>query len=206
MTVCSLHTESNKQWLKITQFALFTSVLIALSVLSFAYGTVEIRRPLILLAASVFALFNFKKSSQCSLIQRIALLYIIEMLFAKLSQQFVHIGSFQISLALIILVPLSVAFVCNRLNKGKALTIETKDILKSWGAVFAIIVFHMLILFLLLKNFYGYGYEHSPNVLANMCLCFLVFLFSWRQLENLRLRQCVAAIITILVLAIAITQ
>lgn len=210
MTNMGLHTEFNKRWLKIAQFALFVFALIAWSVLCFFYRTVEIKRPLILLAASVFALFNFKKVSELCLIQKIALLYIIEMQFNQLSLQFVHIQSasrdISVSLALIVLAPLSAAFVCKRLHEGKTFNVETNDMLKSWAVVFAIIMSHMLFLFLLLKNFYGYGYEHTPNVLANMCLYFPVFLFSWDQLANIHLRRIAAIVLTAFFVAMIIIK
>ena len=85
------------------------------------------------------------------------------MLFYQLSQQFVHVQSscinISVSLAFIVLIPLSVALIFRKLYAGKTFAAETNDILNSWGLVFVIMASHMLLLFLLLKNYYGYGYE-----------------------------------------------
>ena len=197
MTITGLLIKSdrnNKRWIQISQFALFVSALVSLSVLYFFYRTVDVQRPILLLAASVFALLSFKKFPELSFIQRIVLLYIIEMLFNQLSGQFVHIQSVSISLTLIALVPLSISFICQKLQAAKTLSTEISDVFKSWAVSFAVIVLHMLFLFLLLKNFYDYGYEKNLNVLANMCLYFLVFLFSWYQLANVHLRRTTAII------------
>lgn len=188
------------------QLFFFTAAIILLATLNFTHTSIEIKRPAILLAASVFALFHFKKSSRLSIVAKIIPLYIIEMFFNQLSGRVFHIRSFSIHLSLIALAPLAASFLLSRFRKPKlSAAIETSDLLKSWMLVFAVIIFHMLLLFLLLGNIYSYGYEHNFAVLANMCLYFLVFIFSWQQLENIRFRQYIAAIIAVLLSIITIT-
>ena len=187
MTIGKLHT---------SQLLLFTSSVILLSVLNLSNSSVVIQRPVILLAAAVFSLFNFERSNRLSVIAKIILLYIIEMLFNQLSGRFVHIGAFSISLPLIVMIPLTASFAFSKLRKSKGVSIETNELLKSWGVVFIVIVLHILFLFLLLKKTYGYGYDHNFAVLANICLYFLVFIFTWQQLDNIYLRRITVIVLT----------
>jgi hypothetical protein len=206
MTCGELHIKTNDQRhrLIMPQLLLFTSAIMLLSVLNYSHGSVEIKRPVILLAASVFALIDFKKIKEFSVIAKIILLYIIEMFFNRMSGRVFHIQSFTIHLSLTAMLPLAVSFVFCKFQKLKALSIETNDLLKSWAVIFAIIVLHMLFLFPLLKNTYGYGYAHNFGVLANMCLYFLVFVFSWDQLKSIYFRRITAMVLTVLFLAIVV--
>ena len=199
MTGVKLHSKTKNQrcWLDTPQLLLFISSIILLSVLNLSHSSVEIKRPVVLLAASVFSLFNFEKSSRFSVITKIILLYIIEMFFNQLSGRVFHIRSFSIDISLIAMLPLAASFIFSKFRKSKLSSLETNDLLKSWAAVFAVIVLHMLLLFLLLKEIYGYGYDHNFGVLANMCLYFLVFVFSWQQLQNICLRRITAIILTV---------
>ena len=206
MTSGELHTktETQRYWLDIPQLFLFTSSIILLSVLNLSCSSVEIKRPVILLAASVFSLFNFEKSNRFSVIAKIILLYIIEMFFNQISGTVFHIQSFSISLPLIAMVPLAISFVFFKFKNSKLSSLETNDLLKSWAIVFAVIFLHMLLLFLILKKIYGYGYDHNFGVLANMCLYFLVFVFSWEQLGNIYLRRIVAIVLTVFFIIIMV--
>ena len=196
MTVGKLHIKKDGQvcWLYMPQLFFFTSAIILLSALNFSHSSVDIKRPAILLAASFLGLFNFKKSSRFSVISKIILLYIIEMFFNQLSGRFVHIGSFSIHLSLIAMAPMAVSFICFRLQRTQIVSVDTKNLFKSWAVVFTVIILHMLFLFLLLSNIYGYGCEHNFAVLANMCLYFLVFILSWEQLEDICLRRITAIV------------
>jgi len=204
MTGSVPHTKTDHRMCRLymLQLFFFTSAIILLSALNFSRNSIEIKTPAILLAASVFALFNFEKSSRFYVITKIILLYIIEMFFNQLSGRFVHIRSFSINLPLIAMLLLAVSFICSRFRKSKIVSVDINGLLKSWAVVFTIIVLHMLLLFLLLKNMYGYGYEHNFAVLANMCLYFLVFVFSWQQLENICLRRITAIVSTVFFIVI----
>ncbi len=189
--------ENKEKWLGLTQLILFVSAIIVLSVLNLFYISVEIRRPIILMTASIFVLFNFKKIREILIVQKIVLLYIIEMFFSQLSGRFVHIRSVSIDMSLLAMAPLAVSFICSKFRKSQPISAEASDLLKSWGIVFAGMILHMLFLFLLLKNIYGYGYDHNFAVLANMCLYFLVFFFSWQQLEDIYLRSITAMVLVV---------
>ncbi len=183
-------------WLFIPQVLFFITAMVLLAALTFSNNVVEIKRPVILLAGSVFALFNFEGCNRYSVIIKIILLYIIEMLFNQLSGRLVHIGPFSVHLSLIALVPLAVSFICSRVGQSQPATLDTKNLLKSWAIVFAIVIVHMLLLFIPLKSIYGYGCEHNLSILANMCLYFLVFIFVWRQLDKTSFRRITALILT----------
>ena len=199
MTGSELYTRTDirRYWLYIPQFLFFTSAIVLLSVLNLSSNSVEIKRPAILLAGSVFALFNFKKYSRISFIAKMILLYIIEIFFNQLSGRVFHIQSFSVHLSLVAIVPLAISFMGYKFQKANVSSTERTDLLKSWAAIFIVIVLHMLFLFPLLRNIYGYGYEHNFAVFANMCLYFLVFVFSWEQLKNICLRRIAAIIFTI---------
>jgi hypothetical protein len=193
-----------KHWLKITQLVLFVSAIVMLLALSFFYRTVAIGRPGILMAASIFAIFNFKNIKEISIVQKTALLYIVEMFFNQISGKFIHIQSFSISLSFVVLIPLAFSCMCQELRSTKTLPVEKNGMLMSWAVVFVIITVHMLILFFLLKGIYGYGYERDFNVLANMCLYFLVFVFLWNQLQGFCFRRMTAIVLTVFFIVIMI--
>jgi hypothetical protein len=169
------------------QLTLFVSAVFALSILSFFHPGIEIRRPAVFLAASLLALFKFKDSNSFSILQKIILLYMIGILFNQLDESFVRLRSFSIHLSLIAMIPLAISFICFKFQNRLSAT--TSNLLTSWAVVFAIIMLHLLFLFLPLKNIYGYGYEHYFDVLANLCLYFLVFIFAWEQLDNLYIHR-----------------
>ena len=143
-------TDIQTHWLFVPHILLFITAIGLLAVLNFSGNAVEIRRPVILPAGSVIALFTFGKNSSFTLITKIILLYTIEMLFNQLSGRFVYIGSFSVHLPLIALVPLTVSFICFKVGQSQLTSVDTNDLLKSWGIVFVVIILHMLFLFILL--------------------------------------------------------
>ena len=185
------------RWLYVLQLAFFVFAISSLSVWNFFCHSVEIKRPVILLAASIFALFSFEKGGRFSVIAKIVLIYIIEMFFNQLSGRLVHLRSLSIQLPLIVMAPLVFSFICFRFRESQHTSVDTNDLFKSWGVVFAGIILHLLFLFLLLSKIYGYGYDHNFAILANMCLYFLVFIVSWEPLENICLRRMTAVIFTV---------
>ncbi len=190
--------------LYIVQFLLFTSAIILLSILNLSGNSVEIKRPVILLIGSVFALFNSKKNDKLSIIAKIILLYIIEMFFDQLSRKLVHIGTFSIHLSLLTLIPMAVSFICSRFHQSPLAFIDTGNLHKSCITVFVVIFLHMLFLFLLLKNIYCYGYERDLGILANMCLYSLVLVFTWQQLNQTSFHKIAATIFTFFFIVIIV--
>ncbi len=102
------------------------------------------------------------------------------------------------------MVPLAASFVFSKFRKSKLSSLETNDLLKSWAVVFAGIILHLLFLFLPLKQIYGYGYDYNFAVLANMCLYFLVFVFSWEQLKSIHLRRIAGIVLTVFFIVIMV--
>jgi len=196
-------TGIQRHWLYIPQVLLFAFAIVILSIFSFYNNSIEIKRPVILLACSLFTLFNFS-DSRLAVISKIILLYIIEVFFNQISEKVFPIGTFSIHLSLIVLAPLAISFLFYKFQKTNTTFTEMTDFLRSWVTVFVVIILHMLFLFLLLKKIYGYGYDCNFAVVANICLYFLVFIFSWQQLENIGLRRITSSIFTIFFLVITI--
>lgn len=164
-----------------------------------------VENPYILMLASVFVLLDFKEKPSVDKLQKIMLFYLVAVLVNQLSLQHLQISlgktSLSVSRTLVILPFLAVGFVVHR----AALHLP-KDLLLGWMCTCLVIVSHMMLLFLLLKKFYGYGYEHNPGVLGNLCLYILVFIFSWQQLENLPLRRCLGAILVVVFSVMTVGQ
>jgi len=186
----------------------FAASIIASTVLCFFVSRIRVEKAFILLLGSVFVLFNVKKSQKIILLQKITLLYLIGVLFNQLSLQFTQISSgrtnITVPLSLIILVPLAVGFALKKINRPNL--VDTDDLLAIWVVLFAVIILHIVILFLLLKRFYGYGFERNFAVLGGLFLYFLVFLFSWLQLENACMRQFMTLVLAILFTALIIAK
>lgn len=178
------------------QLFIFISAIVLLSILNLFHNSVEIKRPVVLLAGSVFVLFDLGGDRKFSTIAKIILLYIIAMFFNQISGKFVRSGSFLIHLSLIAMLPLTVSFICSKLSQSCHAAIDTNELFKNWLIVSAIIVLHMLFLFVLLKNIYGYGYDHNFVVMASMSLYFLVFVFTWQQLESICFRRVTAIVLS----------
>ena len=180
---------------------------ITLSLLSVAVSSfvlfitrpVVIKRPVILLLASIFGLINFRKLQSLALLQKIVMLYLICVLFNQLSLQFVHFPlgqtriTFPASLGFLSLLLIGYILI-NRAQCNWLITTRNKGLFLSWGTSFVIIVVHVLLLILMLKKFYGHGYEHDLNVLGSLSLYFLVFFFSWPLLDVEFFRKVSAAV------------
>jgi hypothetical protein len=197
-------TDIQTYWLFIPQVLFFITAMVLLAALTFSNNIVEIKRPVILLAGSVFVMFGFARYKSLSVITKIIILYIIAMFFNQLSERFVHIGLFSVHLSLIAMIPLALSFICFNVQQSQLSSVDTNDLLKSWAVVFTVVILHLLLLFILLKNIYGYGYDHNLAVLANMCLYFLVFIFSWRQLEQISVRRITALIFAVFFVVIMV--
>ncbi|MBC8482088.1 MAG: hypothetical protein H8D47_05425 [Planctomycetes bacterium] len=179
----------------------FLTGLVASAVLCLLYGNTEAKQPLVLIAACVFALIDFDKNPKLTLLQKIILVYLIELQFNITSQQFTQFGSGSssiiISLAFIALLPFAAAFAFGLPASNMSISDDFNQLLKGFGGVFLITSLHMIFLFLLLKSFYKYGYEHNSSVIANICLYFAVFIFCWIQLKTKITRRFTAAISTL---------
>ena len=179
----------------------FLTGLIASALLCLLYGNMETKQPLILIAGCAFALIDFDKNPKLTLLQKIILVYLIEVQFNITSQQFTQFGSGSssiiINIAFIALLPFTAAFAFGLPASNMSISDDFNQLLKGFGGVFLITALHMAFLFLLLKSFYNYGYEHNGSVIANTCLYFAVFVFCWGQLKTKTIRKTTAIISTI---------
>ena len=189
---------------------IYISAIIMSAILCLYSTPIKIERPFILLVAAIFTIFSFKRGHNLLLLQKIILLYLVEILFNQLSRQFIQIPfgreSITIQVSFITLLLLATGFILKKAGVGTTCNIVSGDIMLSWAAVFAAIIIHMSVLLLLLKRFYGYGSEHDGGVLAGLCLYFLVFLFSWSQFDHKHLRQITAMVLSILFLLMFIAK
>ena len=192
-----IKTVIQKYLLSILQIGFFALTAVLAAIMNLFSSTIEIKRPAILLTGSIFSLLCFKANENLAVISKIILLYIIEMLFNQVAGRFIRIGSFSISLSMAAIVPLAISFICHKFQETN-LTFKTCDLFKGWTAACAMITLHMLLLYVLLRSIYGYGYNHNFATAANLCLYFLVFLFSQKQLEQTNIRMITATIFIIM--------
>ncbi len=175
-------------WLGTFQFVLFTGALILLVYNCYAKASLEIRRPIILCVASLMALPRFRNTPVITLLQNVVLLYCIGVLFNQAALRFIRlqIGSthLEISLAFILLLPLTLQYAVYKLHASPSRTPEQPQLIRSGYLLATILLVHVLLLFFALKAIYGYGYEYSPAALAALCLYCLVFLFTWEALNS----------------------
>ena len=166
---------------------------------------IMIQRPFILLFGLAYVLFDCKKNRAFLVIEQVILLYMIEFLFKQLSERFFHFGVFSIQQSLLVMILLSISFMYTKIQRHRFTSTDSTEygyLLRSWGGIFGVILVHMLFLFTLLKSKYGYGYEYNISVLANMCMYFLVFIFTWEKLENVGLRRITAIILAVFLIVI----
>jgi len=186
------------------QLLFFTSAIITLSIMNIYHGTIEIKRPVILIAALLFAFLSHQKSCRLPVISKMIILYIIEMSFNQLTERYLRVQSISIRLSLIVIVPIAVSYVFFIFQNPRCLSLITNILFTSWSFVFAGIILQMLFLWMLLSSIYGYGYGHDYAVLANMCLYFLVFIFSWQQLENIYLNKIVGSVLAVFIIIMTV--
>ncbi len=170
-------------------------VAVAISfLLSCPAGSFEIRQPVILLTAAIFAVFILKKAPSLIVFQNIITIYLVSLRMSLLSEHFIKfspLGStFLVPKSLIPLVLLAVAAAFMKLSSLKAEISEEHGLpLSAWAIALSLIAVTMLFLGLLLHKSYGYGYEHDIAVLLKLALYFMVFLFISPCLVNIRFRQ-----------------
>lgn len=164
--------------------------ILLLPVLTSLYSSGRIDQPAILLIGAGFVLIN-STNHQIRTIQKFILLYIALMFFNQLANSHILVNSFAINSALIALIPLALSYCLMQVSPHAGLT-SNKDVLRSWLTGFAVIIVHMLVLWLLFNRFYGFGYENNFAVLANLCLYFLGFVFLWNQLDAFYISRFIA--------------
>ena len=176
---------------------LFLSALLILSAICSYNTAIKIKRPLILLIASLFVLPNLEKHTKPFIIQKLILLYIIEMMFSQLTHAFFQFSSLDISLSILPLLPLSIAFILKQFQPAKKNSIDPPQLLKSWIIVFVIIIIHMLFLAFVLNKFYNFGTEHNTSVISCLSLGFIIFILCWDFLSDVRILRLTSVICSV---------
>jgi len=159
---------------------------------------IPVENPQVLVLASIFLLIRFKSISLLRL-QKLTAFYLVAVSVNELTLQ-----NFQVSLfASRISVPYSVLpllfFAAGYLFGGKHSTgkqsdFEDKNFVSGWVMAFIIIAGQMIVLYFLLRNFYGFGYQCDLKVLGTLCQYFLLFIFLWKDLHIAFVRRTAALI------------
>jgi hypothetical protein len=162
---------------------------------------IPVENAVILLAASLFMLAPLG-SERLKMLQKITGFYLVSVCLNELASR--HFRAFflpagmSVSYTAVVLLLCAIGCLVDRIySPGRLRDLESRNILYGWLLVLAIAVVHILVLAPLLNKFYGYGYERDLSVLGNVCLYFLLFIFLWAKLGEIRFRQ-----ITGLVLAL----
>ena len=189
-------------------FALL-AVIAACWVCFFSKMPIVIENPAILVFASLFTLLPFKKRPSIRQLQKMVVFYLICVPINELSLQyfqFSRIGvSASYSIVVLSLCAIGYLFETAKLNNVTP-EVEKTNILYGWGLAFAVIVVNMAPVALMLNKFYGYGYDRDLSVLGNMSLYFLLFIFLWGRLENIRFRQTLSLILALFFSVVIITK
>lgn len=172
---------------------------------------ISITNPAALVLASLFVLAPFKSVTSTKLLQKIIAFYLVSVVVNELSSQYFKIPflpfDMSISCSTIVLSLLAAGYFVGRANLcQRAESITGTGILHGWVLALVIIVAHMVLLALMLRCFYGYGYERDLAVLGNLCLYFLLFIFLWKGLDVCRFRQAVGLILTLFYSVVIVTK
>jgi hypothetical protein len=144
---------------------------------------------------------NFKSGTNLTMIQKIVCLQLLFVIINQISNQYWQspfiFQQIRISYSAIVLSFLAIAFVIEKMNSQvRLIDLKDKELFTSFLTAAGLIGLHILVLFYMLKKFYGYGYEHDLIVLGNLFLYLFLFLFIWQKLKQFRFRQLTAILLT----------
>jgi len=173
-------------------------VMAACGICLFSRTPVVIERPAILLLASLFVLVCFG-SDATRMLQKITCFYLVAVPVNELASQNFQVpllSGVTVSDTVIVLLLCAAGFFLGRANSHNNVPgQDKKELLGAWIVALGIIIMHMALLAVVLKKFYGYGYEHDLKVLGSLCLYLLLFVFMWEKLANLRFRRAAALVL-----------
>ena len=190
------------------------SIIIACLVCLFS-SPFTIVNPLMLLFASAFILIPFRNQSLC-ILQQIICFYMIAVAINQLAPQYIELSMISsqiiVSKAAVFLLICSSGIIFDRMKEPELQQDPFRKVLIYSSCIgFLIISIHIILLYLLLRKFYWYGYEHNINVLGNIFLYLILFLLTWKKIGNIRQRQYVGLIfgafflfLTIFVIAVSL--
>ena len=186
------------------------AVILACGINFFLQMPIPIETPAVLVLGAVFILAPFKSEATTTL-QKITAFYLISVPVNELSSQY-HLLSLSsvdvnVSYSAAILLLCAMGYLSAMKKPNSAVrNAGGSNIIHAWAFALVVIIVHMAMLSLILKEFYGFGYEHNLSVLGNLALFFLLFIVLWKNLDGLRFRQCVGLILTIFYLVVTVTK
>ena len=167
-------------------FLLYVAVLSCLALNCYTHASIDIQHPLVLCIACLLAIPRFLNTPKIVILQKIILLYCLSILFNQAALRFFRLQwgvlHLEISYAFILLLPLMAQYLIKHSHLSQDNPSQVSSLNRCWALLVTLLCIHILLLFAILKSIYGYGYEHSPAVLASLCLYFLVYLFTWETL------------------------
>lgn len=182
------------------------AVIVACCISLLRERAIPIERPVVLVLGAILMLVPFK-SELPSALQKIVSFYMVGILVNESSSQYFQIPfllpRISISCSTIVLSLCTIGYLCGRMGSAdKVQRAERTDVICGWVLALVVIVVHMALLSVLLKKFYGYGYERNLSVLGSLCLYLLLFTVLWDKFAKLRFRQCIGLILAIFYLVV----
>jgi len=167
---------------------LFFAALIVSMILMGTVPAIQIKRPWVLLVASLLGMLSIKRNSTF-LLQRIILAYFICMFLSQLAmEKFVIFGNdirFVIPKSLIPFLLYAACFVIHSMKVSIKVKLKRNfNWYLLWVLAISIILLHMIFLWIFLKSVYGFGYENNINTLNNVLLYCLCFIFTWDVIHD----------------------
>lgn len=141
----------------------------------------EMNNPVLLIPFAALTIFKFKNEN-LSCVQNFIILYFIELVFAALTDEYFTVSRFNLSISFSFL--LTVFLVISYLWANDYRCGPGGELIKSWCLVFGIFLVHMSVLYLLLVNFYGFGYERNGAVISRICLHCVIFITCWKLVNH----------------------
>lgn len=179
---------------KVIGFGLsFSAVVAACCIGFFTEAVIPVENPTILVLASFLILVPFKSEALSSL-QMMMCFYLFSILVNQISGQYfpfpISFGKIDISYSIIPLLLCGLGYLTSKVNSTNVHQfIEGKNMFYAWIVTFTIITVHIILLSLILRKFYGYGYERNLSTAGNLMLYLLLFILLWKRLGNLRFRR-----------------
>jgi hypothetical protein len=191
----------------------FAACLVILGVLTAAVVTllsetpIPIERPWLLAVASLF-LFAPAQGPSARVLRKVVGLYLVSVLFNLAYPQYVAvtIASTHVAISKSIGPLLLCAIGRMLLNEPSESTrCDHAGLLMAWIAGFAVVIGHMIVLAMMLRFFYGYGYQGDLHVLGHLGLYFVLFLILWPLLDRCAIRRVTGFILLASYLILSLT-
>ncbi len=181
------------------------------AVFSIFSNPIPIETPEILLLTSIFSIINFKAKTKITTLQKLTVLYLASICLNQTALKYFSfkLADFEITIpaVLLTLFLFAIAFILRK-TKHNVTPLEPDNKLPTCALTlaFAIIICHSVLLYPMLKTFYGYGYEYSFKSIVNILLFLSICCFLWPELEKTKIRQCLGFLFIIYFLTFAITK